>query len=166
MPSWVIAMNENSRLYNHPLRLTAERILADWGHMLVDSVQPSPELFTPAEPIFLAWADLKGVIDGSVSILAQDSFLTALTTNLLGVHPDELPTPEEKSDVLREMANVIAGNFLTEAYGTDTVFDVIQPQVSQISAGEVSRFMARKIVFSFLADDAPVALSFSMSGAQ
>jgi chemotaxis protein CheY-P-specific phosphatase CheC len=149
----------------HPLRLTAEKILTEWAHMLVDEVRPSPELFTSDSNIYLAWADLKGVIDGSVSILAQDSFLTALAANLLGVDPDEVPSEAEKTDALREMANVIAGNFLTEAYGTDTIFDVIQPQVSEVAEEELNRFMGRKVVFSFLADDAPVALSFSMRSA-
>jgi CheY-specific phosphatase CheX len=104
---------------------------------------------------------MKGSFEGAVSILTQEGFLRTLAANLLGMAEGDV-TPEDEKDAFREMGNVLAGNFLTEAYGTDLAFDVTPPQVNEVSYAEFEKASNRPVSFFFVADELPVMVSFSI----
>jgi CheY-specific phosphatase CheX len=60
------------------------------------------------------------------------------------------------------MGNVLAGNFLTEAYGTDLAFDVTTPHVTEVPFAELDQVSKRAVSFFFIADELPVAVTFSI----
>lgn len=144
----------------HPLKDTALKVLEDWGMMLVDQVEPSTTLFELDNPLYMSWINLHGVVSGALSIVAQEGFMKTLANNLLGIEGEI--SQDEYRDAFKEMSNVLAGNFITAAYGEDTVFDLINPNVEIIDSKELEKFISRKIVFSFLADEHPVAVTFSL----
>ncbi len=147
----------------HPLKTASLKVLEDWAMMLVDEVnEVSAELFNPEQRVYMSWVSLHGVITGAVSIVAQEQFLKALANNILGSNGDIAPTSEDGKDAFKEMGNVLAGNFLTEAYGEDVVFDLFNPSVTEVPFAEVDKFTQRNIVFAFMADDIPVAVTFSI----
>lgn len=143
----------------HPLKKTAVKVLEEWGMMLVEDAPENKADFTADEPILSSEVEMRGTFHGFVSIFAQDSFLTTLAQNLLG---SDAPSEDDKRDAFRELGNIMAGNFLTEAYGADLVFDVAQPVVADSNLEAVERLDERRVRFHFHADDSPVAVSFSI----
>lgn len=147
---------------SHPLKTVGTRVLEEWGMMLVDECPPPTLPFDSTAPIYKSWVTMHGVVDGTIEIVAQERFLTVLADNLLGSDSEVQHSLDECKDAFKEMGNVLAGNFLTEAYGDDTVFDLLYPHVAQISDEELRAFTSRKIVYGFVADEAPVAISFAI----
>ncbi len=148
----------------HPLKIVTERVLQDWAMMLVEPLELSAETFDRNEPVYMSWVDIvgDGALSGGLSIVAQKPFLQALATNLLGsMDPSEI-SDAECMDAFREMGNVLTGNFITEAYGEELVFKLLNPNVTTIPYSDFERFVARKVVFGFTGDDAPLAVTFSM----
>lgn len=147
----------------HPLSKASLKVLEDWAMMIVEEVlDATVEVFDANQNFYMSWVKLEGVISGAVSIVAQEPFMRCLAHNLLADDENE-PTFEDCKDAFKEMSNVLAGNFLTEAYGEDVVFDLISPNVSEVPFEEVERFTKRNIVFTFVADDSPVAITFSIN---
>ena len=144
----------------HALNITALKVLEDWAMMLVDSEEEVT--FPSDQDLLCSTISFKGVIDGEVSILAPKSFVTTLACNVLGVEESEA-SDDEKRDAFCEMNNVLTGNFLTEAYGADTVFDVILPQVREIQERDLNSLLQSRVVFRFLADSQPVAFTFKVN---
>lgn len=149
---------------NHPLKTTAHKILEDWAMMLVDESQVGADFFKKDGPIYMSWINIHGAVEGAISIVAQQDFLQILAQNLLGLDPEDSIDIEQCKDAFKEMGNVLAGNFLTEAYGDDVVFELIHPNVTEISPSDIDKFTKRKIIFGFIADEHPVAMSFSLKG--
>jgi CheY-specific phosphatase CheX len=146
---------------DHPLRKASLKVLETWGMMIVDEVQSvDASLFDPNEPVFMSWVNLDGAMSGAVSIVAQADFLKTLAVNVLGDEEASLDGPACQ-DAFRELGNILAGNFLTEAYGEKAVFDLLHPNVTEVPFSDVEKFTQRNIVFAFLADEKPVAVTFS-----
>lgn len=151
----------------HPLKTATIKVLEDWAMMLIEDLPlVSVDTFNNEMPIFMSWINLHGNISGAVSIVAQKEFMQTLARNLLGQDPDEPLSEDECTDAFKEMGNVLAGNFITEAYGEEIVFDLIHPNVTEIPQTDLARFTNRNIVFGFMADDSPVAVSFSIKKTQ
>ena len=147
---------------DHPLLTVTVRVLEDWAMMLPEQVEPEACPFDVTQPIYMAWVDVRGLINGALSIVTQKNFMDALACNLLGREPEEATDQSEEIDALSEMVNVLAGNYFTEAYGEGVVFDLINPNVNQIPPSELARIANRKIKYYFVADDCPVAVTFSV----
>ncbi len=129
--------------------------------MLAEEVTRPEAHFNPSEPLFLSWVEMKGTFEGAVSIISQEAFLRTLAANLLGASEDAVSSEDEK-DAFREMGNVLAGNFLTEAYGTDLAFDVTPPHVNEVPFSELEKVSNRPVSFFFIADELPVVVTFSI----
>ena len=146
----------------HPLKNVSLKVLEDWGLMLVDELKIEEIGFDLNQPLYMAWINMHGSINGALSIVAQKDFMTSLATNLLGEDESYVPSTEEGEDALKEMSNVLAGNFFTEAYGDATAFDLINPEVGEIKKEELDKVLKRRVVHCFSADGQPVAVTFSI----
>lgn len=147
---------------NHPLKIVSLKVLEDWAMTLVDQLEPSGVEFDTEKPLYMSWVDIHGVMNGAVSVVAQKPFLQVLATNLLGCDEDTPCTDGDCTDAFKEMVNVLTGNFLTEAYGDDVVFDLLHPNVTEVTFADLGKFLGRKVVFAFNADGMPVAVTFSI----
>ena len=145
------------------LREVGLRILSDWGMMLVDEPPKGTVIFESAEPLYMAWVNMRGACKGTLSIVAQPKFMETLTRNLLGLEPDAPLTSADRCDAFKELGNVLAGNFFTAAFGEDVVFDLIYPNVVEIDHDEIRSLERRGELHQFLADDTPVAMTFTAS---
>lgn len=147
----------------HPLRKVGLTILQDWAMMLVDPPQEHvTDIFESEEDLFASIVEVNGVVTGCLSIIAPRTFLGVLTKNLLG--SDEVPTKDEQEDAFREMGNVLAGNFITEAYGADCVFDLLAPHVEECGKQLAQEYQRSKLSCTFIADEQPVLFHFSLEG--
>lgn len=145
------------------LQNTGARVLEDWAMMLVDPAEGT-QIFESSDPFYFGTVEFAGPKKGTVCIVVQDSFMDALSRNLLGLDPSVEVTDADKQDALKEMANVLTGNFLTEAFGKTDVFDVVLPLVHKVGYDVVERVLhsqspVKKALY-YLADGEPVAFTF------
>jgi chemotaxis protein CheY-P-specific phosphatase CheC len=140
---------------------TSTRILTDWAMMMVDPEILRRELFDWDQPFHVAEAQFEGIICGSFYVVCQSAFAETLASNLLG---DDQGHLEVQDDALREMVNVFAGNLLTDAFGTDTVFGISPPTSSpEGNIATIEKILDPTRSFAFRADGQPVVISFSIS---
>ena len=144
------------------LQKTSVRILEDWAMMMVEPLGNSngSAIFDLNQPLFMSWVNMRGSKKGTLSIVAQKNFIETLTANLLGEQKNI--SEDEAKDAFKEMGNVLAGNFFTDAYGENTVFDLIYPNVVQIEPKQLEKLEKRSTSFYFSADDTPVMFTFSV----
>lgn len=146
----------------HPLRTVSLRVLEDWAMMLVDPADATTAIFQIDEPIYMSRVKMHGVFTGTIAIVAQKEFLQSLASNLLGNGGNADRSDEELQDAFREMGNVLAGNFLTAAYGDDVVFDVLNPTVTEIAGAQLEGVTKSPQAYFFQCDDSPVCITFDV----
>ncbi|MCC6933976.1 MAG: hypothetical protein IT292_12125 [Deltaproteobacteria bacterium] len=95
--------------------------------------------------------------------MATADFADALCQNLESKDPGEEITAPERQDFLQELCNVISGNFLTETYGNDTVFDLVYSALKPVNQELVTRILNNKLTLTFSADDHMVAIAVEPS---
>lgn len=145
------------------LQSTGAKVLEDWAMMLVDPAEDT-QIFEAESPFYFGTVEFAGPKKGTVCIVVQDQFMDSLTRNLLGLDPSVAVTEADKQDALKEMSNVLTGNFLTEAFGSVDVFDVVLPLVHKVGYDVVEKVLkntsdSRKALY-YLADGEPVAFTF------
>lgn len=151
-------MNNSS----HPLYTVFLKVLEDWAMMLVDQTSEGTKIFETDEPFYRVHVEMHGTFNGTISIVAQKDFMRALTANLLGADGANQDSDEQFEDAFKEMGNVLAGNFLTEAYGADVAFDVLHPSVDNVTAEQVEKLAQAPQSYFFIADDTPVCATFTI----
>lgn len=134
------------------------KVLEDWSMMLVEPFEGSTDELCNAEDLFITTIHFRGPLCGEFSIVCRDEFAKEVLSNLVD-GSDE--TDEELKDCLLELINVLGGNLLTECYGADLVFDLINPTVSRLDSNSCSLFFDSR-TFYFRLDDHPIALRFSL----
>jgi hypothetical protein len=143
--------------FSQVLTEVAQFTVEDWGMMIAE---PADEIaLTQGEDCYLAEMDFEGDdgFRGRISILCQGGFAAALTRNLLGMDAGEEVTVEQSLDALREMANVITGHFVTEAFGEDERFALLSPGSRAITYSEALTLAAENCV-GLVGDDELVIL--------
>ncbi len=142
------------------LEKTTLLALEEWGLMLCDrSEEVAEHYFADVSGLLLASMRFQGILKGQIYVLVQEAFSEALCRNLLAKESEEAVSHDEKEDVLRELCNVILGNYLTEAYGDDTVFELTLPMVRAISGSDLERFFNNDLQLAVIADDQPLAVA-------
>ncbi len=88
-----------------------------------------------------------GALDGTLVLAVGDGMLPQLAANMLGL--DESgpeASRDQQLDALKELANVICGNLLTEAWSPETSFSVSSPH-----------FLGQDVSVEAFSDSPPVA---------
>ncbi|NLF25769.1 MAG: chemotaxis protein CheX [Deltaproteobacteria bacterium] len=154
----------------HPIKKVTAYVLSEWAMMLVEPGSQPETMFSQNEPFFRVSAYYQGVFDGDLTIICQEPFLNMLARNVLGADSEEVVSPEEQWDALRELANIISGNYLVEAYGVETIFDLPHFELQQTSFDGVSRYITQKMskfngeaAALYLADGEPLFASFDIN---
>jgi hypothetical protein len=134
--------------------------LEDWGMCMVEPREAAVGLCKAAEgKHYLATMTFKGVLNGSLFVLCPRLFMESLCRNLLGLDFDEEVSVADAMDALRELTNVLSGNFLTQAYGEDTVFELIYPNAREADDADIDHVFSSPLVKGFEADDQFVAVA-------
>ena len=148
---------------NHPLKAVVERVLAEWAMMLVDPALNAAEAFDASQDFYEARATCEGVFTGWLVVLCQQEFLNTLTVNVLGLDGEDEIRESDRLDALRELANIICGNFMTEAYGADTPFTLPCFSVRNVNYAEIEgKLLDQTSGVALLADDHPLLVTFDL----
>ncbi len=117
-------MNDN---YNEILQRVAGQTFESLAFMLV---MPEPEQAPPPSPMVTVTVVFSGKFSGRLGLSVSEGMIEELAGNMLGIGFDSAgPTLEQQYDALKELSNVICGNFLPEIAGTEEVFNVDAPEV-------------------------------------
>ncbi len=104
------------------------KVLEDVAMMFGDEVQKHDLVPSPGGHIAIE-IEFTGSGQGLVRLMAPECVAAEIAANVLGLdsgHPEAI---EAMQDALGELLNVVVGQLLTEACGTEAVFDLSAPSV-------------------------------------
>lgn len=148
-------MNEVPKLLEKVSLLALE----DWGLTLVERLSEAPTFDISRTKYALV--EYVGVASGTVVVVCGVELLETLWLNVLGADDDDSSALDSDNygDAAKELVNIICGNFLTEVYGEDTVFELSVPAVMQIDAVKLDKVLKSRLVINFEADGIPVTVA-------
>lgn len=85
-------------------------------------------------PDIAATMTFKGHSNGSLTLQLVTRVLDMLAENMLGEPPEGEDADEKRQDALKEVLNMICGNFLTQWAGENPVFELSPPTIVDINA--------------------------------
>ena len=136
----------------HILDTTLCEVLEKQAFVFAEEI-PVDEVPEPAGVMLQSRISFSGPFSGTLLLYAPELMCCEIAANFLGVEPDAPGIAEKAPDALREMLNVICGNFLTAAAGDGPVFDLTVPQANPIGPDEWARVLSDPALMCYLADD-------------
>ncbi|MBN1344757.1 MAG: chemotaxis protein CheX [Phycisphaerae bacterium] len=131
-------------------------ILSDMAFMFV----AEPDETAPAAKFTLKTRiGYSGPKSGTLELRCGGRFAAALAANLLGVEPNDSAADQGRLDALKELMNVVCGNFVTELYGADDLFELTIPEVTPVLPDEPDEPDADAEIHRFVAEDVLIELS-------
>ncbi|GJM24314.1 MAG: hypothetical protein DHS20C16_07290 [Phycisphaerae bacterium] len=104
-------------------------VLADLAFMFCDGGDYCEQ---PSESWLETSIGYSGGVSGELNLICTRTFAVQLAENLLGFEAGEEVSNQESNDAVREFMNVICGQFVTAAHGTEDVFNLTIPSVSEL----------------------------------
>jgi len=98
-----------------------------------------------------------GTFSGTISLYVTEAMCCEIAANFLGVDADAPGITGKAPDALKEILNVVCGNFLTAAAGDGPVFDLTVPQSAEHDGGEWSKILAIPGIMAYVVDEYAVA---------
>lgn len=112
--------------------------------------------------ILSAQISFSGNFSGTISLYVTEKMCCEIAANFLGVDADAADTVTKAPDALKEILNVICGNFLTAAAGDGPVFDLAIPQASEYDDSEWDRILKIPGIMTYAVDDYAVACQLEL----
>ncbi len=121
-------MNHPPTTSAHNLAPVVTDVLGDLAFMITDD--EAPEL--PSGTVWMqAQVSYEGPARGTLRCWCTRDFATQLAANLLGIETEEGEALVAAEDALREFMNVLCGQLVTAWHGTEAIFNLTIPQVSE-----------------------------------
>jgi CheY-specific phosphatase CheX len=97
----------------------------------------------------------KGSVCGGLSMFAMAPFCVQLAANVLGMEPEDV-SYDHAYDALKEVVNVVCGEFLLRVGGKKQVFDLSIPKIRKMPVANVREIMTLPGVVQVMIDEQPV----------
>jgi len=151
------------KIFENPLKETVVYVLEEWAMFLVDdlSLEDAKNMVPGDGKVYLVTINYTGVINGVLNIVCPENVSALLAQTLLCLDPDTVVEPDLKRDAVKELGNIISGNFLVNAFGEDTVFELPDIVVEKVDHDAAFESLNDKAVFCS-ADDELLAVSFQI----
>lgn len=111
--------------------------------------------------VSLAFAGHKS---GQLTIIVPKEFGRELAANMLGEDIDENDDCGDHVDAVKEVLNIITGQYLTQTYGDKVVFNLSAPEAAEIQSEELYAFIGENECVCCQSDDYPVLAFASLTG--
>ena len=99
-------------------------VLKDLAFMFVDG---DPAEVSPDATWLETTIGYCGPESGTLTLQCTTEFGILLAANLLGIDPDDDDAEVRAHDAVKEFMNIVCGQFVTTAFGTDHVFNLTIP---------------------------------------
>ena len=149
------------KLYRKNLQKIRDYVLEEMAMMMIEPVEGGDTPFLENEDFYLVRANYTGVFNGTLTVICQTPFADLLPKNLLGLMPDETVEDADRLDAIKELTNVISGNFLSDAFGEETVFDLPEFETGKVDYNTGMSALNDEFIYC-LGDGEPLGLSFEI----
>jgi len=124
------------------LRDTAIEILERFAFLLGDPAESSSYDVTPLpEKLWVITLIFRGPRTGALRLATVPELARQVAANLYGTELDEV-TDTQAGDALKELLNVITGDYLHKLEGNEPIFDLAAPQLVEWERAEFARHNA------------------------
>ncbi len=100
-----------------------------------------------------------GAKSGMLRLRCDGRFASTIAANLLGLDPEDSAAEQARLDALKELLNVLAGNLVTELYGTEGLFELSIPEVVPVLPDQDEESLAGAEIHVFAVEDTPIELA-------
>ena len=149
------------KIYHENLERVRDYVLEEMAMMMLEPFHEIGDPFETDSDYYVVRARYKGVFKGALTVICQLPFADLLPKNLLGILGDESVSDSDRLDALKELTNVISGNFLLDAFGEETVFDLPEFDVMKLPAGEGHALLNDQYIYC-TGDCAPFGICFEI----
>jgi len=120
---------QNSAILDHVCKM----ILEEMAFFFCESQDASTFDYSKIKDAHKASMLFTGPKNGKCELAASQNLCLLLSSNMLGIEPDEAQAGDYASDALKEALNVICGRYLTEAYGEEAVYSLTAPVIGAVN---------------------------------
>jgi CheY-specific phosphatase CheX len=113
-------------------------------------------------PDIAATMSFNGHSSGRLTLQLVSRVLDMLAENMLGEQPEGEDADEKRQDALKEVLNMICGNFLTQWVGEDPVFELSPPSITDINSPVSNDGLSAPISVLFNLEDTCARILVSM----
>jgi len=110
--------------------------------------------------------DFQGPFSGTLQLCAPMETCGILAANILGLNEDEVVSPERAGDALKEVANVLAGNLLSELCGREKEIGLSVPGFSIVNPLAWREIEASPLCIRLTSMDGPMLVNFKLHRGQ
>lgn len=118
------------QIQNQTLTTVFSDVLQTLAFMFTDEgpIEPSPgDIWLETKIAY------RGPVCGRLRLWCPRPFSQNLAANLLGIDVPEDVSDQASEDAVKEFMNVLCGQYVTSAHGSDAVFKLTIPEVTQLS---------------------------------
>jgi chemotaxis protein CheY-P-specific phosphatase CheC len=139
-----------------------EYLMEAFGHVLVSMVSMSPHMKEGTNmpemksDAFNVRVEYSGKHAGELCLILEHPLASRIAARILGMEDMNDLSNDMIEDAVRELMNVVCGNFVTLMYGYTPVLNVSIPKVTQIGSVVCNQLMTSPNVCTFTVDEAPV----------
>lgn len=108
------------------LSRVAAQVFEDAAYIFTEPAEPAEGAQSPTTT---AGIDFHGAVSGRIVIAAEPEFCADLAANMLGTETDDPEAGGKAKSALGEIANIIAGVWVADVFGADTLCTVGIPLV-------------------------------------
>lgn len=104
-------------------------VLANLAFMFTDEGEIKPG---PDDQWLETVISYNGPNVGTLKLFCTREFSWALARNLLGLGPEEQTENQHADDATKEFMNIVCGQFVTAAFGSEDVYDLTIPEIETL----------------------------------
>jgi CheY-specific phosphatase CheX len=146
----------NEQTIRTALLETSVHIIEQAAYIFADPAQHVADIAAPRE--YNGWSvSYKGDPSGKLCFWAADNFQRQAAANMLGLSDEQELSDAQCDDAMRELLNMIAGNFLTRLYGLAPVFSLDIPK--QLAPSALAKDLGGALTIQLDAEGKTVLIS-------
>lgn len=130
-------------------------VLESMAFMFSEPADPKEGL-PDAEGYLGATMSFDGPAKGRIGVVVAEDWCDQLAEGILGEVPEEESDPDMRGDALCELLNIICGQFITSLWGTDEIFDLSIPTVSEVDQTAWDNLSTRPGALRLVVEDLPM----------
>lgn len=111
---------------------------------------------------FCSTISFKGPSEGNITLCVPESISSEIAANTLGIDSDQNTSPQMLEDTVKELTNILCGQFITEVEGTVPVFSFSPPVIKKLQRENWKTFLASPNSTSVKIDETPLILNLEM----
>ena len=136
-------------------------ILEKTAFLFADPIE-KPEACIPEENTLRATMSFAGPHCGTVGITVSTATCTEMAENVLGIDSTDDGIDEKAKDALKEVLNIVCGQFLLDFAGEDPVFTLTIPSVENVTPEQYQGILRQDATLAFELDDETMLATLEM----